>query len=455
MNHLKRLNQQTRGSILLLFLITLPFLILIVLAYTQLSLTSFQVSRLDQLYSSAQLTADAGADHAIQQISQDNNWPGTGGEVQLQNDGKVRTTYTASVSGDDNAKTIAVTGKAYWPVSATTPRRSVSINVDLRPVTSANYSVIAGAGGLYMSNNSKVVSGSVFVNGELVMSNSASIGLLIDPVSVKVAHQLCPNPPDSTYPRVCNSGENGQPIDMTNTAHIYGEVQATNQTDGSQMSNPGLVAGSAAPEPLPTYDRAAQQAAISNNMTGSSASCSGSQSKTWPVNTKITGDVKLNNTCTVTVQGDVWITGKLELTNSTQLIIPSSVGSVRPRIMVDSNNGINFSNASKVTVNNLGTGAEFYAFYSTASCSPDCTSVTGVDLANSRSIKTISLANSASGKNSIFYAYWSQAEISNSGEIGAVIGQTIKMSNAAAITFGVTTGFGGDTVWVLNSYRKQ
>jgi hypothetical protein len=104
--------------------------------------------------------------------------------------------------------------------------------------------------------------------------------------------------------------------------------------------------------------------------------------------------------------------------------------------------------------NTSGTGFEVYTFYSQAGCSPDCASVTGTSLASSRTITTIRLSNSASAPNTIFYAYWSQVEISNSGQIGALIGQTIKLSNAGTITFGASTGT-GNTVWVATGYRRQ
>ncbi len=282
---LHRTAENQRGSIILVFLITLPFLILLAIYYMQLSLTSFQVARFDQLHTEAQLAADAGADYAIEQLSQDNTWSGTSAETTLHSDSKLRTTYTASIAGDATAKTVAVTGKTYWPVSATTAARSVKIYVDLWPVNSGAFSVISGAGGLEMSNSSKIVGGDVFINGRINLSNSAQIGLSTTPVNVQVAHQICPNPADATYPRICNSGENGQPITINNTAHIYGSVKATNQTNGSGMSNPGLVSGTVAPQALPTYDRTAQKAAATNTMTASAASCSGSQNVTWPANT--------------------------------------------------------------------------------------------------------------------------------------------------------------------------
>ncbi len=452
---LHRTAESQRGSIILVFLITLPFLILLAMYYMQLSLTSFQVARFDQLHTEAQLAADAGADYAVEQISQDNTWSGTSGETTLHSDSKLRTTYFASVTGDATAKTVAITGRTYWPSSNTTAARSVKIYVDLRPVTSGNFSVISGAGGLFMSNSSKIVGGAVFINGEINLSNSAQIGLSTTPVSVQVAHQICPNPADTTYPRVCNSGENGQPITINNTAHIYGSVKATNQTNGSGMSNPGLVSGTVAPQPLPVYDRAAQKTAVVNTMTGTTASCSGNQTVTWPANTKITGNVSVGLKCIVTVLGNVWITGNLSVGNTAQIKVADSLGATAPHIMVDGSAGATFNQSAQLVSNSSNTGFEILTYYCGTGCSVDSSSVTGTALAASRSITTISLQQSSSAPNTIFYAYWSQVQVGNSGQIGALIGQTIKLSNTGTITFGTSTGTGGPTTWVVKGYRGQ
>jgi Tfp pilus assembly protein PilX len=451
----KRIKDNQRGSIILVFLLTLPFLILMAMYYMHLSLTSFQVARFDQLHTEAQLAADAGADYSVEQISQDNNWSGTSSDVQVHSANGVKTTFSASVSGNSSRKTVTVTGKTYWPAGATTPSRTVSIDVSLRPVTSNTYSLVTGEGGLSMNNNSKIVSGDVFVNGTISLSNSAQIGLSTRSVSVEVADQACPQPADSTYPRVCASGEGAQPISINNSAHIYGAVKATNQTSGSGMTNTGLVPNSTvAPKALPTYDRAAQKSAVTTNLTGNQASCSGSQNITWQANTKIIGNVTLSNSCKVTVKGNVWITGNFNMSNSSKLIVDSTLGTTIPNIMVDGSGGAVFSNSSELVSNSSNTGFEFYTFYSKASCSPDCTNVTGTDLANSRTVTTISLDNNSSAANTIFYAYWSQVQVSNSGEIGAIIGQTVQLSNAGAITFGNSTSL-GSTTWVVEGYKRH
>lgn len=451
------LRHNQRGSIILVFLLTLPFLILIATNYMHLSLTSFQVARFDQLHTEAQLAADGGADYAVEQVSQNASWTGTTSDVQIQNTNNVRTTFSASVTGDNNSKTVAVTGKTYWPASATTPNRTVSIYVYLRPVSAGTYSVVTGEGGLTMNNNSKVTGGDVFVNGQINLSNSAQIGLSTKPVTVEVADQACPQPPDSTYPQVCGAGQGSQPIIINNSAHIYATVKATNQTNGNGMSNTGLVAGSSAtPQALPTYNRAAQEAAVAHTMSASAASCtSNNGAVTWPANTKITGDVTISHSCKVTVQGNVWITGELGMSNSSQMIVADSLGSTVPYVMVDGSEGATFSNSSQLVSNASGTGFEIITFYSKASCSPECASVTGTDLYNSQKITTISLQNLASAPNTIFYSYWSQVDIGNNGQLGAVIGQTVKLDNAGTISFGGSTQLGGNTTWVVKGYRRQ
>ena len=454
---MKNIRNNHQGMILLVFLMTLPFLILIATYYLRLSLTSFQVARLDQLHTEAQLAADAGADYAVEQISQDNTWSGTGGEVQIHSDSSLRTTYAVSLVTDTSSlKTLAVTGRTYWPANTTSARRSVTVYVDLRPVTTGSFSIVSGEGGLLMSNSSKIVGGSVFVNGEINLSNTAQIGLSTNPVDVQVADQACPKPADSNYPRVCTGADNaGQPIVLNGpSTHIYGTVKATNQTNGSGMSNPGLTSGNVTPQSLPSYDRSAQKAAATNNMTGAAASCSGTQTVTWPSNTKITGNVTVDTKCKVTVAGNIWITGTLTVSNSAQLVVSNSLGSTIPVIMVDGIGGVTLNQSAQLVSNSSSTGFEVITFWSAAGCSPDCSNVTGTALSTSRSTITMALNNSSSAPNTVFYAYWSEVSVGNSGQIGALIGQTVNLNNNSAITFGSSVSTGSVT-WVVNGYRRH
>lgn len=450
----QRLKPNENGMLLLVLIIMVPFLIAIATYYMRLSLTSFQVARFDELHTQAQLAADAGTDYAAEQVSANNDWTGTSGEITLHQDSTTKTTYQVStVSSSSTSRTLSVTGRTYWPANATTASRSVTVYVDMVPVTTGSYSIATGEGGLIMSNNSKVTGGNVLVNGTISLSNNAQIGLSTNPVTVDVADDACPQPADSTYPRVCNSGEGAQPISIINNARIYGTVEATNQTSGTGMSNPGLVAGSPPPQTLPAYDRAGQEAAVATTLTSSQASCS-SGSHTWAANTKITGNVTISGSCKVTVNGNVWITGNLSSSNNASLSVADSLGTTVPVIMVDGSSGATFSNNSALKPNSSNTGFELITYWSAASCSPDCASVTGTDLASSRGVTTISLNNNATASNSILYAYWSEVLMGNNGQIGALIGQTVALSNNGTVTFGSTVNTTSNT-WVIKGYRRH
>jgi hypothetical protein len=442
------------GSALLSVVIMMPFLMLIIGHYMNLAVGSFNLSRRDQHRTHAQFATDAGTDLALQEINEDGTWTGTVGQIELHNDGIVRTTYQVTITDvDSDTKTITSVGRSYSPATATTPKSSVTIKTDLRAVTSGNFSLVTGVGGLVMSNSAKILGGDVHVNGEITMSNTSQIGLSTSPVNLKVAHQSCPIPVNSTYPQVCGSG-NGEPIELNNQAHIYGDVQANNQTTTAGITDPGVTASSGVPAlPLPPHDRDAQKATAVNNMTGGAASCNGSQTRTWAANTKITGNVTVSNNCVVTVTGDVWITGTLSVSNSGQIVVSDSLGTTRPDLMVDGSS-VQFSNQALLKSNASSTGFQVITYRSSPSCSPDCANVTGQELYNSRNLTTISLSNSAAGPNTIFYAKWTRVSVNNTGAIGALVGQTVQLSNSGTITFGTTVSGGSSTGWVIDNYRR-
>jgi hypothetical protein len=452
MTHMK--NSRQKGSVLLTLVIILPFLALTIAAYLSLTGNGLRLARGDLLRTHAQFATDAGVDYAVQEFNENPSWTGTSSpvEVEVHNDGQIRTTFEATIATiDADTKTITATGRSYAPVSSTTPASSITIVTDLRPVSSGNVSVVTGVGGLYMSNSSKILGGAVLVNGEISMSNSAQIGLTTGPVDLEVAHQICPIPATSSYPQVCGGGS-GQPISLSGTAHIYGEVRANNQTTGTGMSDPGLVAGSGVtPQTLPAHDRSAQKAAVASEITASAANCS-SGTRTWAANLKITGNVVISNTCQVTVMGDVWITGTLEVRNSARLIVDNSLGTTRPNLMVDGS-VVNLRNSAELRSNSSSTGFQLITYRSSPSCSPDCANVTGVELYNSRNLTTINMQQSAAAANTILYAKWTRVTVSNSGQIGALIGQTVEMTNSATITFGTSVGT-GTSFWVIDNYRR-
>ncbi|HEX5456160.1 MAG TPA: hypothetical protein VFW77_02220 [Candidatus Saccharimonadales bacterium] len=448
--------KNSKGSILVAIIIIFPFFIAILTAYMNLAVSGFRTARSDQFRTLAQFGADAGIDKAMEQLNKDATWTGSGSEVTLQDDSTAKVTYETSVSDNGSLKKIiTATGRSYSSSAATTPESTIRILVDVKGVQSQSFSIITGVGGLELYNTAKVLGGDVFVNGAITMTNTAQIGLQTNPINLQVAHQNCPNPADSSYPRLCADGENGQPINLSNSAHIYGNVKANNQTSTSGMSDPGLTSSSGvSPQPLPPHDRNAQKAAVTQTMTGAAASCTNNSSTSWPANLEITGNVTISHKCQVTISGDVWITGTLTMSNTSQIIVSDSLGTTRPNIMIDGQYS-SLSNSAEIVSNDQGTGAQLVTYWSSAGCSPDCSDVSGTDLANSRNTTTISLDNSASGPETIFYAKWSKIAVSNSGQIGALVGQTISLTNSAAVTFGSSAGVGSITFWLIDGYRKS
>lgn len=460
------MSKQENGFIIASLIITTTLVVAVGAAVTSLIINNHTLARRETFRLGAQLAADSAADRAIAELNNDTDWTGTGGEVDLHTGSGYKTTYEITVSAGASAleKVINVTGHAYYPSTAVSPTKTRKYSIDIRSIGSAagTYSIVTGVGGLYMENSAKIVGGEVFVNGELDMKNSAQIGLSSNSVEVKSAHQNCPSGGGASYPQVCSSG---QPISMSNSAHIYGRVCAKNQTNGSDMSNTGLdascsgaSAGAPDPLPLPDHDRVAQKAAVSNTINGDYKCSSNSAVWTLPANTKITGDFEIEKKCDIIVEGDVWIEGKFIMKNSAEIIVADSLGTTRPDIMVDDSSGVLLENSSSISSNASGTGVQLLTYYSRAGCSPDCADVTGNDLYDSREEVTLLLKNSSNAESSILYARWTQAQLDNGGDIGAIVGQTVKLQNSAAVTFGAAVGGGGGSspvTWLVENYRRS
>lgn len=441
------------GFVLPSLLFTVFFISLVVLFSTSLAVNYSSIANREVYKVNAQMAADAGIDQALTLI----NTQGIEAlkdselnEIELLNTTKFKTTYQKSIQNgaNDSEKTLTVIGRTYAPANSTKVASYRRYKVDIRAVTSGNApaSVVSGVGGLILNGNAKITGGDVIVNGTITVNNNAQIGLSTNPVNVRAAHQSCPVSFNSSYPKVCGSGENGQPI--TANGLIYGNVQAQNQTNGSNMYSPGLTSSFASPVDVPKYDRVAHKngTTATYSPADSPIECSGNIAN-WPANIKITGDVNLKNNCTITINGNVWITGKLVLGNGT-IIKVSDSANTRPTVMIDGKSGLYFDNNSQVKNNSSGLGVLFVSsWWNTDTATNggfncggitdplDCNAVTGYALYSSQNTKTIDFSNNANAPNSILESTWSKTFISNNGQLGAVSGQTVELGNNAIINF--------------------
>jgi hypothetical protein len=452
-----------QGFALPLVISIFPFIIFLGLVAAELALTGIKVARADNYDIHAQMAADSGADYALNQLNSDSTWTGTGAAVTVHSDSNLDSEFTVNVTNiDDRSKSIIVTGVSSNDTGELSRR---SIEVIVRGIGGGSLSVVTGVGGLYMSNSAKILGGNVFVNGEVQMSNTTQIGLESNPTEteLRVAHQICGT---TNYPRVCADGENGEPIDISNPAQVFANVYANNQSDGSHMSSGGLQGYQPVtdtdnppiePQELPVHDRQAQIDNINGPLTrsGNNASCTlNNGTVTWEANTRIEGDVVINKKCTVTLRGDVWIDGKLEMAQNGVIVIDNAIPSSAdlPTIMID--DIFEMRNSAEIRANTNSVGARVITYKSSAGCSPDCTDVTGSDLQTSRSIPTITLTQQSAGPESLFYAKWSQVDVGNSGGVGALVGQTINLNQSAAVTFGTQAADGSPARWVIDSYKR-
>ncbi len=437
MNKLAKKESNSQGFVMAVLMITVTLVMILIVSVASLAITNFNIATRETYKVNAQLTADAGIDVAINELNINNTWTDSGGEVTLLNTAKLRTTYeTVLLPGaSDDRKILSVTARAYSPRTDTTPKVTRSYELDIQAVTSGTgiTSVVSGVGGLVLNGNSKITGGDVIVNGNVTMENGSQIGTQTNSVNLRVAHKICPIPADATYPQVCTTG---QPIVMGNTAKIYADVRATNQTNGTNMFNPGLIVGSSAtPVSLPEYDRSLHNGATEYSPLNAAVRCPRNGNVTWPANIKINGNYQIGSKCKLTITGKAWITGSFTSENNSEIFISDALGTTRPVVMVDGAGGFVISNNGYIYPNASGSGIEIRTFWANSACTPTCTNLTGTSLANSQNVKTIDLSNNGNAPNSVFIAQWSRVTVANNGALGAIAGQSIELGNNAVINF--------------------
>src|SRR5262249_19641672 len=143
-------------------------------------------------------------------------------------------------------------GKVYKTASASSPVSTRKLKVVVEGSPAGAYAVQTGPGGLIMRNSANVSQGPIYIGGFLTMSNTSSIGTSSLPIAVSVANARCPVGGGATWPQICNTGTNPNPITISGTQpHIYGPVSANDQTNSysSNMTSPGLTATSGVSAP--------------------------------------------------------------------------------------------------------------------------------------------------------------------------------------------------------------
>ena len=469
---LRRTTTPSRQSGMILVSMLIITSVLMFIGFTLITGVSSQYALATQgvFTDNALLAAEAGVEQSVEQLNQDDNFGGyPTAQTLFNNQTQGYGTFTATISpspDDTNAKIITTTGTVYRYGQTTNPVSTRKVKVTVVGTSSQGYSVLSGPGGLILNGSANITNSQVYVNGTITLNGSSKIGTTSNPLDVFVANQACPPgaTPGPTYPQICSGGQ--QPISMATSTAIYGSVCATGQTSTGPNNNiktgnggQGLILGCTAP-PIsqPSYDRAAQIAAVTTTMTPSDTTinCSSWQNpigfvRTWPANLRINGNVNITSSCDVTLTGNVYITGNLTIDGAAKVRVANSLGTTRPVVAVDGT--ITVGGSASMIANAAGAGADFVSFKSTASCNPACTSVTGNDLKTSQATQTVSIGGAASMAGMVFDAYWAKIVVGGSGNVGAAAGQTVELNGAGTVTFGTNLSSGART-WTITSYQQ-
>lgn len=471
-NKLTNLKDDQKGVLIASILIIAAVLIVIGFSLASLTASQYSLTNNRVFATNALSVAEAGVEDAVKKLNADENYTGVSNIEFFNNQTQGTGKFTTSIENlpEGNAKRITSTGTVSR-YGKNKPESSRIVKVTVVGTNSQGYSVYTGPGGLILGGSAQITNSDVFVNGTINMTGAAKIGTHDQPVDVKVAHQSCPNTanPGPTYPQVCTSG---QPISTAWSTAIYGTVCATNQTSNNYPSNKpggnilpgstgqGLVLGCTTPPVAPpTYNRSAHIAAITSTVAGNNINydCSKWQNpngftRTWPAKIKVTGNVSWSSSCDLTINGDAYITGNLDIGGAAKIRVSNSVGTTRPTIIVDGT--ISTGGSAQIIANSSGTGIHFISFKSSASCSPNCTSLSGNDLKTSQSLTTVTVNGAANLPGILFQSYWGRIVIGGSGNIGAAAGQTVDMSGAGTVTFGTELATGSRT-WTITSYQQS
>lgn len=463
---LHRLNNDTKGIVMLTALVIFLILTFITLSLADLTIAQYGRTTKNVSVANSLLTAEAGIEESLHELNSDNAFSGMAETEFFNNETQGRGTFESTVTAGtgENEKVITATGRVYRHNDSENPISERSVKVTVVGTTSHGNSVHAGVGGLILGGSAAITNSSVYVNGKITLNGASKIGTAAQPVSVSVANQACPSGtnPGPTYPQVCTTGE---PITFATSTKIYGPVCATGQIKDRVAAwqtdpvLPGLNPGcTAPPAALPVYDRAAHISAVTTTVAANDINynCSQWQNpngfvRTWPANFRLNGNVSASSSCDLTITGNVYITGNLTIAGSARIRVAESLGNTRPVIMVDGT--IDVGGSATLVPNSQGTGIHFVSNKSTAACSPACTDVTGTALRTSQNTTVIDVAGAGNFPGAIFQSAWGKIDLAGSGTMGSAVAQTIDLSGAGTITFGTSLS-SGESTWTVRSYQQ-
>lgn len=451
----KLLDRDERGVVFMTVLFVGLLLTFIGLSLVDVALVQMKRTNENVYISNALLAAEAGIERTIYLFNETGPSSGIASTEYYNDPDQGSATYETAVSAGsiEGERIIVSTGRAYNKNGALIKERKIKVTTVGTQSLSPN--VYAGAGGLILSGNVNISNTDIYVEGFINLSNaSASIGSPSDNLrNIEARNVWCLV--SGSYPEPCPSGT--QPITLNNNAKIYGHVCANGQTTSTNIFT--LDTGCAVlPRPNPyTYDRDAHIASMDPSRsyapTHNSVACGNGDNTNWLDGTTITGSITINsNSCDLTISGNVYIQGNLDLSKGTVRIADGLA--TRPVIVVDGL--ITTRNNMAIIANDQNIGGRFISY----KCKNDsgvavngCTSLNDMALYHSRDNVTVDAKSSDGAIGSIMQSYWGKIDIAASGTIASAIGQTVELSGNGAVVFGDNLASETQSTWTIRSYQ--
>ena len=388
-----------RGFGLVAALVLSSALLIIATALTAITLSNYRYQHRAYLAAKATNIAEAGADYAIWKLNQPGNT--YTGETGTSFGGG---TYDVMVTNSSGTKTVTVTARVNSGVLPVT--RKVRVTLSGTPTDQASffYGVQVGAGGLRMSNSSKII-GNVYANGNATATNTASV----------VGDLWVAGSSGTISGFDVNKSSAGA---TDGNAHAHSITGSNIERDAFYQSlSSTTVGGTKHPgstDPPPT------SFAISNDQIEgwkADATSGGTQSElslytgTTSIGPKkINGSINLSNSAVLRLTGPVYATGGINLANSAIIEIDPSFGESGVVIIADG--GINVSNSA--ILRGSGNPKSHLLAISTGSG--------GINLSNDT-------------KTDLFFAPDSWINISNNVRLVEMTGYGLNITNAATIQY--------------------
>lgn len=336
---------------------------------------------------------------------------------RLKSGKQVSSTETLSLNSVNATTTTTNTTEGKQVISIAeknTNTRKTQANVTLGTGASFNFGVQAGNGGFILENSSSVT-GNVYSNGPITGAGNTISG---DAISAGSSGLI-----DDVHTTGAGYAHTIQDSDIDANAYY---VVKTNTTVGG-TSNSNSTDQPTANMPISDEQIGDLEAdALAGGVISSPCPYKITSNRTLgPV--KITCDLEISGNPNITLNGSVWVTGKVFIKNTAILRISSSLGSRSVAIIAD-----NPSNRTTSSSFDLTNSAQFLGSGSPGSFIFLISQNNSAELGGEG--EAIEMANTSNG-GAVLYAPHGLININNSANLKEVTGYKIKAKNTANVTY--------------------